>query len=251
MFNDRGIPIVNLPFLYVENLFFTCGGNSVFISAGQCRDITNTYDMILNAPIALDMTKHGFNGLDNGVLAYDTMYYLVLISDPISGNPTGAMMTLNPANPLMPFGYSAFRCIGACGSTFGSTTPTPPALLNLRCVSGEVSREHFYLINVNVLTNEPVGPATNASLVGKVPALGDTGFVPVDFQVQLSTPAAGNYLSLWTPGAAPSPSVRSSAEYGFARVLCRTGGVSPLGVTYQMNGAGTVNLDILGFTLDV
>ena len=248
---NRAVPIVNLPFLYLENLFFTCGASSVFISTGQCRDSSNAYDMVLNAPIAINAAVNGVNGLDQGVLAYDTMYFIVLISDPVTLLPTAARLTTAPTNPLMPFGYSAFRVIGACGSTFAATAPTPPALLNLRCVSGEVSREHFYLNSVNALTAGAAVIATNVSLVGKVPALSDTGFVPVDFQVHLSAPGAGVYVNLWPPGAQGAPCVKVSAEEGFARVLCRTGTVTPTGVAYAMNGAGTVNLDILGFTLDV
>ncbi len=112
---NRGIPIVNLPNEYMNGLQNTwVDENSLTIGPGSARDSTNTYDIVLNNTITLDITHTGVNGVDVGPASTDVWYYIYVISDPVSGNPTGSLLSLNLLTPpAMPFGYSAFRLIGA------------------------------------------------------------------------------------------------------------------------------------------
>jgi hypothetical protein len=128
---DQAVPIVNLPFLYITGAKIsndaTTPNSLIDISAGQMRDQTNTYDMNLgnyngqtnssaaaNVSTTVNSAVKGFNGIDTGTIAASTVYFVYVISDPVSGQTSGAVISLGvpSVGPLMPFGYSAYRHIG-------------------------------------------------------------------------------------------------------------------------------------------
>jgi hypothetical protein len=90
----------------------TTPNTKIDVGTGVCRDSSDTYDMINAASVTINAANNGLNGLDTGSLAASTVYYVHLVSDPVSGNTTGAMISLSATAPLMPYGYSAFRVIG-------------------------------------------------------------------------------------------------------------------------------------------
>lgn len=129
---ENAVPIINLPFYYINgfNIFndATTPNTLLDVKAGICRDSTNTYDMNLgnyngqvnpsstaNVTTVINAAVNGLNGLDAGTFAASTFYYVYVVSDPVSGNSSGAMISTSvPATgPLMPFGYSAFRHVGS------------------------------------------------------------------------------------------------------------------------------------------
>lgn len=109
-------PIVNLPFQYMNGLRIinnaTTPNTKLDVALGQCRDSTNVYDMSLSASVTINAATNGLNGLDTGTFAASTVYAVLLVSDPVNGNATGAMISLSSTAPTLPFGYSAFRVIG-------------------------------------------------------------------------------------------------------------------------------------------
>lgn len=112
------VPIVNEPFLYLTGLGLSNNvstPNSVMnIAIGQCRDSTDSFDINLNSPININILNKGAGGLDTGSITASTVYAILLISDPVNGNPTNAIFTLSPTSPAIPFGYTAYRVIGFC-----------------------------------------------------------------------------------------------------------------------------------------
>ena len=82
------------------------------IGSGVTLDSTDTFQMINNGSIAVHTTINGLNGLDTGTVAVSTVYAVYLISDPVTLKPIGGMFSLSLTQPLMPFGYSAFKLIG-------------------------------------------------------------------------------------------------------------------------------------------
>lgn len=106
-------PIVNLPFLYVNNLEVTwVSTTALAMSAGQCRDSTNIFDMVSNSALALSSAVSGLGGLDTGTIAASTQYYVFLVTDPVSANQPGMLLSASATAPVLPFGYSAFRRLG-------------------------------------------------------------------------------------------------------------------------------------------
>ncbi len=127
---DNSVPIVNLPFLYINGgiLYnYSDATNKKFsVDSCICRDSTDTYDLNLgnyngqsnygtpNSATLCDATKRGINALDTGSLVASTVYYVYIVADVVSANVTGVMLSANlpTVGPIMPFGYNAFRLIG-------------------------------------------------------------------------------------------------------------------------------------------
>lgn len=110
------IPFLNTKYLSIQDLAITNNvltpTTKINVGTGVCRDSNSVYDMYLTVPVIIDATTIGLNGIDSGVLLANRVYYVLLVSDPVSGQPSGAMVSLSATAPVMPFGYSAFRVIG-------------------------------------------------------------------------------------------------------------------------------------------
>lgn len=127
---DNAVPIVNQPFLYINGgityNYDDVTNKKFSVAACICRDSTDTYDLNLgnyngqnnsgtaNATTRCDATKLGLNGLDTGSLQATTPYYVYIIADVVSANPTGIILSANipTTGPVMPFGYNVYRMIG-------------------------------------------------------------------------------------------------------------------------------------------
>jgi hypothetical protein len=124
MSQDQSYPVINLPNLYKNGLVLSKVSNtSLHISVGQCRDSNNVIDLVIGsqnvegqlvtAPLVLDMTINGANGLDKGSIAASTMYAIYLIGDSRYYQPTACIATVDTNSvPLMPIGYDSMRLIG-------------------------------------------------------------------------------------------------------------------------------------------
>lgn len=110
------LPFGVVPFLYINGLELsnntTTPNTKLNVASGQCRDSTDVYQLVSDDALVIDATTTGLNGLDTSVLLASKVYAVHLVSDPVSGNATGAMISLSSTAPLLPFGYSAFRVIG-------------------------------------------------------------------------------------------------------------------------------------------
>lgn len=135
---DNAVPIVSQPFLYINGGSVsnnsTTPNTKIDVGACICRDSTNTYDINLgnylgmtnsgtaNASTTINAATTGLNALDTGSFAASTVYKVFIVGDAVSGNTTGAMISIAAATtgPLMPFGYNVFRHVGYAVSD-GST----------------------------------------------------------------------------------------------------------------------------------
>lgn len=133
-------PIVNQGNLYVTGMQLTYLTNSTFsVGVGQCRDSTDTVDLIMGAKlyqasgagntnnsttssvaVTVTRTATGAGGLDTGTLAASTLYYVYAIGDSRSFNATSVVFSLSATTPNLPAGYDCFRRVG-CVSTNGSS----------------------------------------------------------------------------------------------------------------------------------
>jgi hypothetical protein len=82
------------------------------IAPGSCLDSTGSFQLSNNSTIVVNSAVNGLNGLDTGTIAANTLYAVYLVWDPVTFQPTGAMLSLSYTQPLMPFGYNAFLLIG-------------------------------------------------------------------------------------------------------------------------------------------
>ncbi len=127
---DNSVPIVNQPFLYINEMKISnnavAPNTKLDVSAGICRDSTNTFDINLgnyngqnnsgtaNSVTVMNAAVNGLNGLDTGSFAASKLYRVYVVGDAVSGNATGVMLSLAlpTVGPLMPFGYNVYRLIG-------------------------------------------------------------------------------------------------------------------------------------------
>lgn len=197
---DNAVPIVNQPFLYINQMKVsnnaTTPNTKLDVSAGICRDSTNTFDINLgnfngqnnsgtaDATTTINAAVNGLNGLDTGTFAASTLYRVYVVGDAVSGNATGVMIStaLPTVGPLMPFGYNVYRLIGYA-VTDGSI--------------------HFYLAyntgnnNARRFTfDAPVATSVTAGTSATYAAINLTTLVPVVDQLPIT------FRANWTANAA-------------------------------------------------
>lgn len=168
-------PITNEPSLYINNLQVTRTGNKTLaVASGQCRDSTNTIDINLTAPLALDATLNGANGLDTGSLAASTWYAVFIIADFRGFEPTACLISLSDTAPIMPENFGALRKIGHV-LTDGSSN-----ILGFDTSGNQSTRFIQWLTPISVLS----GGTQNGS------------FAPVNLSVGAPKSAAPVYLNI-------------------------------------------------------
>lgn len=110
------VPFLNTKYMQIYSLTVTNNATTpntkIDVATGVCRDSTDTYDMINATAFTIDASVIGKNGIDTGTFAASKLYYVHLISDPVSGQTTGGLISLSATAPILPFGYVAFRMIG-------------------------------------------------------------------------------------------------------------------------------------------
>src|SRR5579859_2826680 len=113
-----GVPIVNLPFLYINGLGISNDGTTpntlLDVAVGQCRDSTNVFDIALNSSIQISTAFSGINGLDTGSITASTVYAIYVIADSLNVNVPAGLLSLSLTTPTLPGGYNIFRLIGFC-----------------------------------------------------------------------------------------------------------------------------------------
>jgi|WetSurMetagenome_2_1015567.scaffolds.fasta_scaffold24785_2 hypothetical protein len=106
-------PIINDGSLYVSDLILSfISTTSMGLTAGAARDSTDKNDIILQSPVTLKTSYVGVNGLDGGPLTPSKCYGVYLIGDSKGYQPTGAIISLSPTQPTLPYGYDMYRRIG-------------------------------------------------------------------------------------------------------------------------------------------
>jgi hypothetical protein len=243
------VPIVNLPFLYINNLQLsndaTTPNTKLDVAAGQCRDSSNVYDMVLSSAVVINAAVNGINGLDTGTFAASKVYAVYLIADPVSGNATGAMISLDQSSPLMPFGYSAYRKIGYA-VTDGSTH-----FLAGYWSGNNNARQFTY--DAPLATSVTAGTsATYAAidLTAKIPTVDQT---PVRFKIDWTANAANDQFNMqganstgdaWTVNALVAGA--TSHTIAFGQVLSQLVSGVPK-VNYKVSAVGGVAINIAGY----
>jgi hypothetical protein len=78
------------------------------ISTGRTRADDGTMDLILASPLTINLATSGVNGLDTGVEAANTWYYIWLIYNPGTTTYAG-LFSLSSTSPTLPAGYTKKR----------------------------------------------------------------------------------------------------------------------------------------------
>ena len=261
---DQAVPIVNQPFYYINGAVLsndaTTPNTVLNLSAGIMRDSSNTYDLnignfngqvnpnaTVNVSTSINCAVNGFNGLDTGSLGASKVYYIYVISDPVSGNPSGAVASLAAPSvgPLMPFGYSAFRHVA-----FVVTDSSSHFLLFYQ--SGFNSTRIFmYDAPISVGTTSSQAAYTAIDLTKFVPLINNT---PVWLNVSF-TGTANDTLKL-QPGKATGDAITLTAQVNSQAatqqvfILSQNTLISTVNsptINYKNSGTDTVAILVDGF----
>lgn len=259
---DNAVPIVNLPFFYINGAVVASNATTtrVDVAAGIMRDSTNTYDMnignfngqvnpnaTVNVTTTINAAVNGLNGLDTGALAASKVYYIYVVSDPVSGLPSGAMASLGlpTVGPLMPFGYSAFRHVGYAVTSAGAV------FLKAYTAGNQNARIFMYDAPISVGTTASSASYAAINLITFVPLVNN---LPVYLNYTF-TGTAGDTLAL-QPGAATGDAfvmaaqVNAVAQQGQAMVLAQNTVISTVNsptINYKNSGTDTITIRCAGF----
>jgi hypothetical protein len=226
------------------------------VGSGVTIDSTDTFQMINNGSIVINAATIGLNGIDAGTLAASTLYAVYLVSDPVTLRPIGAMISLNYAKPttslqpVMPFGYSAFKLIG-----FAATDGSAHFLPGYWTAGNSSYR--LFMYDAPLATAITAGTSTsyvNTNLIGAVPNINNT---PVLVNTVFTPTAAGSALVLQpgnaTGGAATilgqvAAVVVNSVSLVMAQPVVISTVSSPV-VNYKV--VGSVAVDVAGYYFTV
>jgi hypothetical protein len=86
--------------------------HTVTVSAGRATAAAEDFLIGLEAPIAVDLTASGADGLDAGAEAPDTWYAVHVIGDTSGSNPTSGLLSTSADSPTLPGGYDRSRRVG-------------------------------------------------------------------------------------------------------------------------------------------
>jgi hypothetical protein len=110
----RKVLTKNLPFpkWYIEALQVTWQSIiQVQISAGECRDSTDAFNIVSTSALNAAITTSGVNGLDTGSEAADTWYFIYVVK---GSSGLGTLLSASATAPVLPAGYDdSFRRVGS------------------------------------------------------------------------------------------------------------------------------------------
>ncbi len=231
------------------------------ISAGIMRDASNTYDLNLgnyngqvnpNPPAnfvsKINSALLGLGGIDTGTVAANTLYKIYVVADPVSGLPSGCIMSLAlpSVGPLLPFGYSVYRHIG-----YWPTDGSANFLLGYS-FGTRSSRSFTYDAPISVGTTASSASYAAINLTKFVPLVNNT---PVLLNVSL-TGTAADTMNL-QPGNATGDAViieaqvTSQAIKAQVTVLAQNTTISMVlspTINYKNSGTDTITVAVGGFS---
>ncbi len=219
------------------------------IAGGSCLDSTGTYQLNTNTPIVINAAINGLNGLDTGTFAASTVYAVYLVWDPVSFQPTGAMISTSLVTPLMPFGYNAFLLIG-----YAVTDASIHFLPGYWSAGNSSARVFTYdAFQATAVTAGASATYAHVNLITLVPNVANT---PVSIYSNFAPGAASDTLSLQAGNATGAQAIITAQVASvhvttldtiLAQPVSITSVISPV-VNYKVSGTDTVAIDVAGYT---
>ena len=194
--------IVNLPTMYINgcNLIYV-NGTTINVTAGQVRDSSNQFDIVIPNPLVINSTTKGINGLDTGSLGNNLFYNIYIVSDSSGFRPAGAILSLSSSGaPLLPVGYDLIRLIGIW-LTGGSAI-----LVNIYQTGQGNDRTFFYDVPIPVLTAGVATSFTPVNLSAAVPNICRL----IELNAAYTPAAVNNICALRPTGSTSSATVRQN-----------------------------------------
>jgi len=227
-------PIVNAGLKYINGLNLSLTSDEVIaISAGACRDSTNTNDIIVNSALAVSNIVSGAGGLDTGTVAADTFYAVFVIGDSTKYNNPVGLLSLSATAPILPYGYDMFRRIGWIKTDATSD--------NLAFRQRGASNDRWMWYDVAIATDITAGSSATFAAVDLSGGLPDLTVGTEVNLLCLFTPTAGDDTLEIRPGSSSAAAGYVRASGAVAAVVETTNLVCPTdattGVDYKVTGS--------------
>ena len=163
----------------------------------------------------------GANGLDTGVLATNTWYYIWVIGDSSGANPTEGILSLSPGapfgagaagtpsgiSPVLPGGYDLFRRIGSC------RTEGTPLFRPARKIDGDT----YYETRHNLGAGVPGGGWAGIACAAFIPPIAERGMFNLQGGTALGN--GGGYAIEFSDGGGSTFIVAETFRFGDAVIL--------------------------------
>lgn len=239
------------PWGYMNGLGIANDGTTpdevVTVAVGSCMDSTNVYQLEVDEALSIDVTTSGLNGLDQGSVAASTLYAIYIVADPVTQQAIGGMFSLaSNSEPLLPFGYSAYKLIG-----YIATDSSSDFLLGYWTAGNSGRRTFVYdAPQATAITAGAATTYTSVALTALVPPVQNT---PVSIAFDMTPSAASRIMSLQPFGAtgdAVSITSQVTAVHvtGNASVFARLNTAAPsIEYKWSAGGGDAVALNVAGY----
>lgn len=247
--NPSAVPFLNTKYVQIYSLPVTNNATTpntkIDVGTGVCRDSTDVFDIVNAASVTIDATVNGLNGLDTGSLAASKLYYVLLVGDPVSGQTTGAMISLSSTAPLLPFGYSVFRVIGYM--------VTDAAVHFLKCYQSGSQNARVFTFDAPQATSVTAGTSATYAAIDLSALVPVVDNLPVNFQINWTANAAADVFNMhggastgdqWQVIAPVAGATAHTVQYG--KVLSQLVTNVPK-VEYKVSAVGGVAINVAGF----
>lgn len=241
------IPVSNLPFLYINGMQVTKGDNTnLTISSGQCRDSTNTVDILFDSGLNLNAAINGANGLDTGTFAASKTYYVYALSSSANLATPAVIMSLSNSTPTLPTSYDAYRQIGFAFSD-GSVH-----FLKMYALGNDNYRQFWFDARIAVLSAGTETSFTAVDLSAAIPIMSGIGNMPIYMYYSFTPNAAADAASIRPTGSSSttfidvSGVVASKAQIGQLKVVSAIASSKPE-IDYLVAASGSLSLSVQGF----
>lgn len=241
-------------FIQGMNVSWT-SNTTLTVTSGVAVDSTGVSNIILEGGATPDFLINcanvGLNGIDTGVLANSTNYYVFAIGSSV--NKTfdfqGCLVSLSSTNPTLPAGFDMFRLIDM-QKTNGSAQ-----FLKSYNVGNGNTRTKYWDAAISVLTS---GAATSLTAVDLSPAVfPGLDNLPVRLSVSFTPNAAGNKVSIAPFGStstslpAVSGSVAAVAQIAELNVIAKLNTLAPSILYINSAATGATTLLVTAFTMQI
>jgi hypothetical protein len=241
-----------IPFFYTNGLGISNDATTPLtkldVAVGTTIDSTETFQLELLSPVVINAAVNGLNGLDTGTLAASKVYAVFLVADPVTSNLPGCMLSLSYTQPLLPFGYSAFKLIGYVA------TDAAVHLLKGYWTTGNGSYRLFMYDapQATAVTAGASATYANVDLTPLVPLVNNT---PVYVLSDYTPSAASQTLNL-TPGNGTGNAVSVTSQVtgvhvtSTSLVMAQTVAISSVPspvINYKLTTGGAVAISVVGY----
>ncbi len=215
------------------------------ISAGSIIDSSGVFQLESDSVITINAAVNGLNGLDTGSFLASKVYSVYLVADPVTLQPTGAILSL-AAIPLLPFGYSAYALIG-----YAVSDSSVHFLKGYWTLNNDNSR--LFMFDAPQASPVSAGAAVTATAIALTALVPAVDNLPVWLAID-ATPSAASRTVSFTGGNQTGVSAKVTGQVSTVHVTANllvlsqlVAGVPTVNYLWSAGGGDAVAVNVAGY----